>query len=68
MLLIVLNTVNVGIYLKIGIVKGMLSYSWVNMVCANCMMSHTPAVNGKVNSYRNVPDNVNYVWLAHFTT
>jgi hypothetical protein len=43
----------------------MLSYSWVSMVCANCMMSHTPAVNGNISSYRNVPDNVNCVcgWL-----
>ena len=38
------------------------------MVCANCMMSHTPAVNGNTNSYRNVADIVNCVWLAHFPT
>jgi hypothetical protein len=32
------------------------------------MMSHTSIVYGNVNSYRNVPDNVNCVWLANFTT
>jgi hypothetical protein len=31
------------------------------MGCDNCMMSHTFAVNGNVNSYRNLPDNLNYV-------
>jgi len=32
--------------------KGALLYIWVNMGCANCMMSHTSAVNSSVNSYR----------------
>ena len=44
-----------------NIMKGMLSYIWVNMGCANCMMSHTSAVNGNVNSYRNLPNNLNYM-------
>ena len=34
------------------------------MRCANCM-THTSAVKGNVNSYRNAPDNLNYMWLTH---
>jgi len=45
-----------------------LSYSWVNTGCINCMKSHTSAVNGNVNSYRNAPDNLNCVLLTHFNT
>jgi len=29
------------------------------------MMSHTSAVNGNVNSYRNAPDNLNCMWLTY---
>ena len=32
------------------------------------MMSHTCAVYSNINSYGNAADNVNCVWLAHFTT
>ena len=38
------------------------------MECANCTMSNTSAVNGKVNSYRNAPDNLNCMRLTHLTT
>jgi hypothetical protein len=41
--------------------KGLLSYIRVNMGCANCMMSHISAVNSNINSYRNLPDNLNYM-------
>jgi len=40
---------------------GMLSYIWVIMRYSNCVMSHTSAVNGNVNVYRNLPDNLNYM-------
>jgi hypothetical protein len=36
-----------------------LSYSWVNMGCANCMMSHTSAVNGNMSHYWDALDNFN---------
>jgi len=51
----------VGNFLKIWIMKGMLSYIWVNMGCVNCVVSHTSAVNDNVNIYRNLPDNLNYM-------
>jgi hypothetical protein len=38
------------------------------MGSANCMMSHTSAVNSNVDSYRNAPDNLNCMWLTHLTT
>ena len=47
--------------------KGVLSYVWVNMRCANCMMTHPSAVNGNVNSYSNAPNNLNCMWLTHLT-
>jgi len=38
-----------------------LSYSWVNMGCANCMMSHTSAVNGNVSHCWDALDNLNCI-------
>ena len=48
--------------------KGVLAYIWVNMGCANCMMTHNAAVNGNVNSYGNAPYNLNCMRLTHCTT
>jgi len=48
--------------------KGVFLYIWVNMGFANCMMSHTSAVNGNVNSQRNALDNLIHMRLTHFTT
>ena len=39
--------------------EGVLSYIWVNMACANYMMSHTSAVNGNVSHYWDALDNLN---------
>jgi len=48
--------------------KGVLSYILVNTEGANCTMSHTSAVKGNVNSYRNAPDNLNCMRLTDLTT
>jgi hypothetical protein len=37
----------------------LLSYSWVNMGYANCMMSRTSAVNGNMSHYWDALDNLN---------
>jgi hypothetical protein len=41
--------------------EGNVVYIWVNLRCANGVVSHISAVNGSVNSYRNLPDNLNYM-------
>ena len=45
-----------------------LSYSWVNMRCAICMMSHSSAVNGNVSHLWDTLDNLNCIYLTHVTT